>query len=142
MARMPSALGLVEAPVWAARRKRKEENKCVMKSPWLSSRLGSCGFVLTAVGRGHLRIKVEQLFQPFGVVLEAAPDINALKNFVVRSCAREGRRACLGVIEISDGGRKMFFPRQQDVFGAARKVGLVLLCQRRDGKVFQPRVLE
>ena len=33
--------------------------------------------------RRHLGIKLKQFFQPFGVVLEAAANVNALQRFVV-----------------------------------------------------------
>src|SRR3546814_9804093 len=47
----------------------------------------SCGphFALFCPARrcGHLGVEVEQLFQPFGVVLEAPPDIDAFQHLVV-----------------------------------------------------------
>src|SRR3546814_6023682 len=33
--------------------------------------------------RGHFGVKIEQLFQPFGIVAEPPSDIDALQNFVV-----------------------------------------------------------
>ena len=48
----------------------------------------------------------------------------------------------VGIVEVGDRRREMRLARQQDVLGAAGQVGLVLLGERGDGKVFQPRVLE
>ena len=85
--------------------------------------------------RGHLGVKLEQLFQPLGVVPEAAADIDALQHLVVAlmRLAQVGGHV-VGVVEIGDRRREMCLARQQDVLGAAGQVGLVLLGQCRDGK--------
>ena len=92
-------------------------------------------FFVAALRGGHLGVKLEQLFQPLGVVAEAAADIDALKHLVVAlmRLAQIGGHV-LGIIEIGDGRRKMRLARQQDVLGAAGQVGLVLLGERRDRK--------
>ena len=79
--------------------------------------------------------RVEQLFQPLGVVLEAAADVDALQHLVVAlmRLAQVGGHV-VGIVEVGDRRREMRLARQQDVLGAAGQVGLVLLGERRNGK--------
>ena len=92
-------------------------------------------FLACSLSRGHLGVKLEQLFQPLGIVAEAAADIDALQHLVVAlmRLAQVGGHV-LGIIEIGDRRREMRLARQQDVLGAAGQVGLVLLGERGDGK--------
>ena len=92
-------------------------------------------FLAAPVAGGHFRVKLEQLFQPLGVVLEPAADIDALQHLVVALMRRAqvGGHG-VGVIEIGDRRREMRLARQQDILGAAGQVGLVLLGERGDGK--------
>ncbi len=78
----------------------------------------------------HLRVHLEQFFQPLGVVLEAAADIDAFQHLVVAVMrgAKVVGHLC-GVIEIGDGGGEMRLARQQDVFGSSGQVGALLLRQ-------------
>ena len=84
---------------------------------------------------GHLGVQLEQLFQPLGVVAEAAADVDALQHLVVAlvRLAQVGGHI-VGIVEIGDRRREMRLARQQDVLGAAGQVGLVLFGERRDGK--------
>src|SRR3546814_19085876 len=67
--------------------------------------------------RGHFGVKIEQLFQPFGIVAEPPSDIDALQNFVV-ALVRFSQidRHFLLVIKVSDCGWEMSLSRQQYVF--------------------------
>src|SRR6185312_5113306 len=78
--------------------------------------------------RGHRGVQLEQLLQPFGVVAEAATEVDALQHLVVAlvSLAQISGHGLLRVVQLRDGGRKMCLARQEDVFGAAGKVGLIL----------------
>ena len=78
-----------------------------------------------------------QVFQTFGVVFEAAADVDALKGFVVGLvCGAEvAWQAFLGVVEFGQGGGEMGFAGEQDVLGAAGQVSPLLLGQlgQREG---------
>ena len=102
----------------------------------------SAAFLLRAVAffgcslpRSHLGVEFEQLFQPLGVVPEAAADVDALQHLVVAlvRLAQVGGHG-LGIVEIGDRRREMRLARQQDVLGAAGQVGFVLLGERGNGK--------
>ena len=85
--------------------------------------------------RRHLRIKLKQFFQPLGVVLETATDVDALQHFVVAlvgvtQVVRHGLR----VVQVGDRGGEVRFAGQQDVFGAGSQVGFVLLGEQGDGE--------
>src|SRR3546814_9398448 len=83
-------------------------------------------------GLGHLRIHLEQFFQPLGVIAESATDIDAFKHLVV---ALMGGAEVFGnialavsyLVEIDVGGGEMRLARQQNVFGPAGQFSLVLL---------------
>src|SRR3546814_10093057 len=76
---------------------------------------------------GHLRIQLKQLFQSFGIVLKSTADIDALQHLVIAVVSgSQVVRHLLGVIEISDCRREMRLTRQEDVFGAAGQVSLIL----------------
>ena len=84
---------------------------------------------------GHLGIHVEQLLQPFGVVLEAPADVDAFQGFVVAVVG--GTEVCghgLGVVEVGDGGGEMGLAGQQDILGTTRQVGPIALGQLGDGE--------
>src|SRR3546814_16825431 len=85
-----------------------------------------------------LGVEVEQLFQPFGVVLEAPPDIDAFQHLVVAlvGFAKIGGHLFRGV-EVGDGGREMRLAGQQTGLSAAGEIDLVLFGQRgaREGVV-------
>ena len=90
---------------------------------------------------GHLGVEIEQLFQPLGIVLEAAADIDALQHLVVALMRRaQVGGHVVGIVEIGDGRREMVLARQQDVLGAARQVGLVLFGERRERETCSSRV--
>ena len=83
----------------------------------------------------HLGVHVEQFLQQLGVVLEAAADIDALQHFVI---ALMGMAQVfghgVGVIEIGNGFWPMGLTGQQNIFGAAREIGLVLFGEWRHGE--------
>ena len=83
----------------------------------------------------HLRIKLKQLFETLGVVLETAADIYPLKRFIIALMGgAEVLRHGLGVIEVSNGGGEMRLPGEEYVLGATRQVCLVFLGELRDGE--------
>ena len=86
-----------------------------------------------SVWASHPGIKLKQLFQPLGVILEAAADVDALQRFIVAlvGFAQVGGHVA-GVVEVGNGGREMCLARQQDILGAAGQVGFVLFGERGD----------
>jgi hypothetical protein len=91
-----------------------------------------CGL---AFGRDHFGVKLEQLFQSFGVVAEPAANIDALKDLVIAlMCHAQVGGHVFRIVQIGDRRRKMRLARQQDVLGAAGQISLVLLREHRDWK--------
>jgi hypothetical protein len=84
---------------------------------------------------GHFSIKLKQLFQPLGVVFEAATDVDAFEHFIISIvCFTQIFRHFIGSIEIGDRGWEMRFTGEQDIFGAAGEVGFVLVGEGGDGE--------
>ena len=97
-------------------------------------------FLACSLSGGHLGVKIEQLFQTLGIVLEAAADINALQNLVVTLMRRsQVGWHVVGVVEIGDCGREMVLARQQDVLSAAREISLVLVSKGREQETYSSR---
>jgi len=124
-------LALVSAVLFGVPLKRADVG-CVVLFRLPCQIAGLAGGVL---GSGHARVKVEQFFEAFGVVLEAAADIDAFQYLVVAlvRVTKVGRHFTW-FIEFSDGCRKVRLPCEQNVLGAARQVHFVLLCQIGNGK--------
>ncbi len=97
----------------------------------MNSTYGPRGQSACAHLRGHLRIHLEQLFQPLGVVAEAAADIDAFQHLVIALMrGAEVGGHFFGIAEVGDGGGKHCGDRvrealeavddgQQDILGAA-----------------------
>jgi hypothetical protein len=97
-----------------------------MSLGFLSS-LGCFHGGLGLFGRRHLGVKLKQLFQPLGVVLEAAADVDALQHFVVAlvgmsQVVRHGVR----VVQVGDGGGEMRFAASR--MSSAQRVRSALFC--------------
>jgi hypothetical protein len=99
----------------------------------LAHTFSPCDFFcrLGLLPRRHFGVCLKQLFQPLGVVLETAADVDALQHFVVTPWAWRGLSGIgLRVVPADDGGREMRLASQQVVFGADGEVGLVLLGEQ------------
>lgn len=84
---------------------------------------------------GHLGIQLKQLLEPFGVVFETATDVDALQHFIVAFVGgAKVIRHGVGIVEVGNGGGKMCFAGQQNVFSAAGEISFVLFGQRRNGE--------
>lgn len=90
---------------------------------------------------GHLRIHLGQLFQPFGVVLKAAADVDAFEDHVVAVVGGAQVFGHLfGVVEARYGGGEVRLAGEEDVFSAGSQVGLVLFGQGGDGEGFPAQI--
>jgi hypothetical protein len=94
---------------------------------------------LLALGlNGHFGIQLKQFFQPFGVVFEAATDVDSIEHLIISIvCFTQIFGHFIGSIEIGDRGWEMALTGEQDIFGAAGEVGFVLVgfpytCQLKD----------
>ena len=83
---------------------------------------------------GHFGVEVKQLFQPFGIIFEAAAYVDALQHFVIaimRMAQVFGHFtfAIFDLVQIGDGGGKMCFPRQQNILRAACEIAFVFFSE-------------
>src|ERR1035437_1776485 len=84
---------------------------------------------------GHFSIEIKQLFEPLGIVLKAASDVDALQNLVVTiMCLAQVIRHCFGVVEVGDRCREIVLTRQEDVLGASSEIFFVFVGEPRYGK--------
>lgn len=83
----------------------------------------------------HLGVKLEQLFEALGIVLETAADGDALQRLVVpfMGLAQVGGHL-LGIVKIGDCSGEMGLASQQDVLRATGEVGLVLFGELGAGE--------
>jgi hypothetical protein len=80
--------------------------------------------------RHHLGIKLKQLFQPLGIVLETAADVDALQHFVVALVgAAQIFWQVAQVAQVGDSGGEMGFARKQDGLDAGDQIGSWLLSR-------------